>query len=339
MTLLSAFITGLAGLDITPEEWRFLHETRPAGLILFDRNCSSPAQVKRLIDRFKDAVGRSETLVLIDQEGGRVQRLKPPHWRRLPPAAAFGALYQANAAAGTRAARAASQLVATELAELGITVNCAPVLDVPVPGAHDIIGNRAYGRDTDTVIALGAAVAEGLIDGGVLPVIKHIPGHGRATADSHLALPVIDTSLEELRRTDFVPFQALSGMPLAMTAHVVLREVDPRRPVSVSHTVISEIIRGEIGFRGLLMCDDLGMQALSGDMAQRTRAAMEAGCDLALHCSGRLDEMLQVAAHCGPLEGEAEERYLAALERRRKTRAFDASEALAALEAALQTGA
>ena len=334
MTLLSAFITGVAGESLTPEEWRFLQEARPAGLILFDRNCRTPAQVTALIASFKDAVGSDDLLVLVDQEGGRVQRLKPPHWRPLPPAAAYGALYRSDADKALRAARAASQLVAVELARLGFTVNCVPVLDVPAPGAHGVIGERAYGGEPQAVIALGRAVAEGQLDGGVLPVIKHIPGHGRATRDSHHGLPVIDAALDELRATDFLPFKSLADLPLAMTAHVVVSAVDRRRPASTSPSVIDKVIRGEIGFDGLLMCDDLGMGALEGGMEERTRGVMEAGCDLALHCNGRIEEMRAVAGACGPLEGDGERRLEAALTRRKTLQAFDASEALAALNAA-----
>lgn len=338
MTLLSAFMTGCAGPSLTDEEWRFLQKVRPCGLILFTRNCQSPTQVKALIDSFRDAVGSDDLLVAVDQEGGRVQRLQPPHWRKLPPAAAFGALYRDNPAAGVKAASAVSRMVARDLRALGFNMNCAPVLDLPVPGAHGIIGDRAYGNDVASIVALGRAVADGFLAGGILPVIKHIPGHGRATEDTHLALPVIDAPLEDLAATDFAPFRALADLPAAMTAHVVLAPVDARRPVSVSRPAIERIIRQEIGFDGLLICDDLSMAALSGDLGGRARAAIEAGCDIALHCNGRLAEMEQVAESVPLLEGRPAERFAAALDRCRAVSAFDASEALAALEAALGPG-
>lgn len=334
MTLLSAFITDVAGPEITRDEWRFLQDARPAGLILFARNCQSPEQVRALVDSFRDAVCRDDLLVLIDQEGGRVQRMKPPHWRALPPAAAFGALYRQDRERGLAAARAASQLVGLELARHGINMNCAPVVDLLVPGAHGVIGDRAFGADPVTVTALGRAVAEGLMNGGVLPVIKHIPGHGRATRDSHDGLPTIDASLEELIATDFVPFRELADLPAAMTGHVVISAVDPSAPVSVSRPVVSKIIRREIGFDGLLISDDIGMKALSGTIEARALGVVEAGCDLILHCNGSLDERIKVADSAPLLDDEGLARYEAAFDRLKATGTFDASEALAALEAA-----
>jgi beta-N-acetylhexosaminidase len=335
MPLLSAFITDCAGHQLTRDEWLFMQDARPAGMILFQRNCASPDQVAALIASFRDAVGRDDLLVLIDQEGGRVQRLKPPHWRALPPAAAFGALYRQDPERATRAAMAASRLVASELSGLGINMNCAPVLDVPAPGAHNVIGDRAFGKDVDTIATLGRAVAEGLMQGGVLPVIKHIPGHGRATRDTHEALPVVDASLDELDGSDFETFRRLNDMPAAMTAHIVFSAVDPMRPVSTSPQAIEIIIRRAIGFDGLLMCDDIGMRALEGSLAARAEAVIDAGCDLVLHCNGSLAERIEVADATPLLEGDAERRYEALFERTRGMKAFDANEAVAALEEAL----
>ncbi|MEZ5924834.1 MAG: beta-N-acetylhexosaminidase [Hyphomicrobiaceae bacterium] len=332
MTLLSAFISGCAGEVLTDEEWRFFQDHRPAGLILFQRNITSPQQVKALIAKFRDAVGRDDILVLVDQEGGRVQRLKPPQWRQLPAGAAFGLRYAADPDAGVAAAKAVSQLAARDLAELGFTVNCVPVLDMPVAGAHPVIGDRAYGEDVERVAALGRAVCEGTMAGGLLPVIKHIPGHGRATQDSHLALPVVEEGLEVLKRTDLAPFRALSDMPIGMTGHVLVTAVDPSEPASTSRPVVQEIIRGEIGFDGLLLCDDLSMKALRGSTASKAERAIAAGCDLVLHCNGNMEEMRDVARSVPELEGEAERRYLKALARRKAAAAFDATAALSALD-------
>ncbi|MFO1171383.1 MAG: beta-N-acetylhexosaminidase [Hyphomicrobiaceae bacterium] len=332
MSMLAAFISGCAGETLSDAEWRFFEDARPAGLILFQRNIRTPEQVKALIARYHDAVGRDDLLVLVDQEGGRVQRLKPPHWRQLPSAAAFGVRYASDPDGAVAAARAVSQLAARELAALGFTVNCVPVLDLPVPGAHQVIGDRAYGHDIERVVALGRAVCEGTMAGGMLPVIKHIPGHGRANQDSHLTLPVIEDSLETLRATDFAPFKALAGMPLGMTAHVLITALDQSETASTSPLIVDEIIRGEIGFDGLLMCDDLSMKALRGSTGDKARRAIAAGCDIVLHCNGDMAEMVDVAANVPELEGEAERRFLAALARRKPSPAFDATAALAQLD-------
>ena len=330
-----AFITGLSGPELTVAERRFLASEQPAGLILFARNIVEPTQVRRLVSEALGAVG-AEALMLIDQEGGRVQRLRPPHWRALPPARAFATCHAVDPARAVAAARIVSRLVASDLRALGITMNCAPVLDVPAPGAHDIIGDRAYGDDAATIVALGKAVAAGLMDGGVIPVIKHVPGHGRATADSHLALPVVDADRRALEASDFAPFKALAGMPAAMTAHVVFTAVDPSAPASTSAKVTREIIRGAIGFDGLLMSDDLSMKALTGTMAERTRAVLDAGSDLALHCNGALAEMAEVAAAAPALAGKALTRFRRALDVTAATLPFDiaaAESALAAVQA------
>jgi beta-N-acetylhexosaminidase len=308
-----SFITGVEGLALTDDERAFLKSERPAGLILFARNLADRAQIRRLVIAVRTAIGTDDILILIDQEGGRVQRLRPPLARALPPAASFAALYPADLKAAIEAAQLISHLVAAELSELGINTNCVPVLDVPAAGAHEIIGDRAYGRDTASIIALGRAVANSFMAAGVLPVMKHIPGHGRAGADSHLELPRVTASLAELSAIDFVPFRALRDLPAAMTAHVVFTALDSERPASTSPTVISETIRGTLGFDGLLISDDLSMKALTGDFTARTAAVLEAGSDLALHCNGDLAEMRAVAAASPVLAGPALDRFQRAI--------------------------
>lgn len=324
-----AFISGCAGLSLSEDERAFFAAERPCGLILFTRNCDTPDQIRALVAAFTDAVGSDQALVLIDQEGGRVQRLRPPHWRQMPPARAYGLLYRDNPDAAKAAAFAGARLIADELRAAGISVNCVPVLDVPQPDAHDIIGDRAYSDDPEVVTALGRAVVEGTLSGGVLPVIKHVPGHGRAKADSHLALPKIEASKAELAAIDFCPFHALRDAPLAMTAHVLLPCFDDRRPASVSPVIMSEVIRDRIGLKGLLMSDDIGMQALGGSMASRARDVIAAGCDVALHCSGDLAEMREVASAVPPLTGQSAERFAAARARLHAPEAFDCDAGLA----------
>ena len=299
-----AAIYGCQGTTLTEDEKAFFRDASPWGFIVFARNIETRDQLRALVSSFRETVGR-DAPVLIDQEGGRVARLKPPHWRKYPPARAYGELYERDRQAGLTAARLGTQIIASELSDMGIDVDCLPVLDVPVPGAHDIIGDRAYSTSPDTVKAVAQAAAEGLLAGGVLPVIKHIPGHGRAGVDSHEKLPVVDAPLETLRETDFVPFRALSDMPLAMTAHVVYSAIDPDNPATTSKKVIREVIREDMRFYGLLMSDDLSMQALKGTLGERTRAALDAGCDMALHCNGDMAEMKQVAAETPILQGEA----------------------------------
>lgn len=326
-----ALITGLSGPVLTSDEAHFLAAVRPAGLILFARNCLSPDQTRTLVGAALDAIGTDDTLVLIDQEGGRVQRLRPPHWRALPPARAYGRAFAADPEGATDAARLVARLTADDLSGLGINCNCAPVLDVPVPGAHDIIGDRAYATNPAEIIVLAKAQAHGYGDGGVVPVIKHIPGHGRATADSHLELPVVTTPKSELDWTDFSTFWALSEAPTAMTAHVVFTDIDAGAPASTSRIVHDRIIRGEIGFDGLLMSDDLGMRALSGSMADRAAAVIAAGSDLALHCSGTLAEMTEAAAAVPVLDGLAARRFERCLAITRRSEPFDRQAAQAAL--------
>ncbi len=326
-----AYITGLEGPLLTHGERVLLAATRPVGIILFARNCLAPDQIKRLVADVRNAVGSDDLLVLIDQEGGRVRRLRPPEWRELPAAAAYAALYERDAAAALAAARSVAQLTACDLGQLGINVNCAPVLDVPVPGAHDIIGDRAYGRTWQQIAALGRAVGEGYMAGGVVPVIKHIPGHGRALADSHLELPVVDASRTELEASDFAPFRALRDMPAAMTAHVVFTAIDATAPASTSAAVTQEVIRGKIGFDGLLLSDDLGMKALTGPFVDRAAAVIRAGSDVALHCGGDLAEMEAVAAGVPALTGSALRRFQACLEITRRPQPIDIAVAEQAL--------
>lgn len=297
-------ILGASGTALTPDEAAFYRDQRPWGFILFARNIAEAGQLRDLVAAMRDSVGRADAPVFIDQEGGRVQRLRPPLAQNYPPAAELGALYRRDREAGLQAARLMSRLHAFDLARYGISADCLPVLDVPVAGAHDVIGNRAYDTDPAAVIALGRAAMEGLQDGGVLPVIKHIPGHGRAFADSHHHLPVVEASLEELRAHDFAPFVALNDAPIAMTAHVVYTAIDARNPATTSARAVADIIRGEIGFDGLLMSDDVSMNALSGDFATRTDAILAAGCDLVLHCNGVMEEMRAVAARVPALSGE-----------------------------------
>ncbi len=318
-----AFITGLSGLDIAPDERAFLREALPWGLILFKRNIENKEQVARLVAEFLDAIGAMDAPVLIDQEGGRVQRLGPPHWPAYPPGGAYSRLYGRDPALGLEAARLGARLIAADLSALGITVDCLPLADVPVDGSDPIIGDRAYGTTPEQVAAVARAVAEGLAQGGVLPVLKHIPGHGRANADSHERLPVVDTDRATLERTDFAAFRPLADLPLGMTAHVVFSAIDPVRPATTSATMIGEVIRTFIGFDGALMSDDVSMGALAGSIAERTRASLSAGCDLVLHCNGRLDEMQEVAAEAPVLTGDAARRTTAALAARKNAKDFD----------------
>jgi beta-N-acetylhexosaminidase len=330
-----ALITGLAGALLTADEARFLARTRPCGIILFARNCIGTDQIRTLVSAAKDAIGTRDILVLIDQEGGRVQRLRPPLARALPPAANYARLYTRDPVRACRAAFDAARLVAAELVALGINTNCTPVLDLPVAGAHDIIGDRAFGTTAAQVVALARAVAKGHMSGGVVPVIKHIPGHGRATADSHLDLPVVTTSHAELSATDFAPFRELARMPAAMTAHVVYAGIDKAAPATTSRQMIAGIVRGEIGFDGLLMSDDLSMQALSGSITERARASIAAGCDVALHCNGDLAEMEQAAAGVPQLAATALGRFDAALAVTLRCEPFDEAAALESLALAL----
>lgn len=333
-----AFITGLAGTVISAPERAFLREFEPWGVILFKRNVENPKQVTDLVDEFRETIGRSDAPVLIDQEGGRVQRLGPPHWPIYPPAAVYKDVGRDQA--DSRAlARLGSRLIGADLAALGINVDCLPVADIPVAGADSVIGDRAYGRAIEEVVPLARAAAEGLMAAGVLPVLKHIPGHGRATADSHLALSVVTTDRETLEQTDFAAFRALADLPIAMTAHVVFTACDPQLPATTSRIMIDTVIRGFIGFDGLLMSDDVSMKALSGSIAERTAAALAAGCDIALHCNGDFAEMRAVAENTPVLAGNALRRAEAALARRQKPEPLNENAAREEFARALAAGA
>ena len=321
-----AFITGLSGLTLSADERAFLRSAEPWGLILFKRNISAPQQVAGLVQSFRDVLGWHAP-VLIDQEGGRVQRLGPPHWPAYPPGARYGALYDREPAVGLSVARLGAQLIASDLYALGIDVDCLPLADVPVPGSDAIIGDRAYGTTPEKVAAIAGAVAEGLLKGGVLPVLKHIPGHGRAAADSHLKLPVVDTERATLELTDFAAFRPVANLPLGMTAHVVFSAIDPSAPATTSATMVGKVIRDSIGFEGLLMSDDISMGALSGSLAERSRAAISAGCDVVLHCNGKLAEMEEVALAVPVLAGEAARRADAALAMRSAPEEFEVAAA------------
>lgn len=308
-----AVLFGCSGPALTADERAFFRDTDPTGFILFRRNVESPDQVARLTAQLRDCTGRPDAPILIDQEGGRVARLGPPHWRNAPAAAVFGALAQRDRERARRAAWLNSRLVADDLCSIGISVDCLPVLDLRFPGAHDVIGDRAYGEDAETVAGIGRAACEGLLAGGVLPVVKHIPGHGRATADSHLALPTVTADRRTLEATDFVPFRMLADMPAAMSAHILYTAVDNRRPATVSPVVIGDVIRGSIGFDGLLLSDDISMAALGGAIGRRADSALRAGCDLVLHCNGDLREMREVASAVRALDARGEERLARAL--------------------------
>ncbi len=316
-------IYGCAGLELGLEERDFFAQTRPWGFILFARNIADREQVRVLVSSLRATVGDERAPVLIDQEGGRVARLKPPQWKARPAARRFGELAASDAESAREAAYLNARLIAYDLCEIGVNVDCLPVLDVPVEGADDIIGDRAYARDPATIIDLARAVIEGMMEGGILPVMKHIPGHGRATADSHLALPRVATPEAELSASDFVAFRSLAHCPLAMTAHVVYEAIDPQRPATTSPKVIRDVIRGEIGFDGVLLSDDLSMKALDGPLSVRAKAALFAGCDIVLHCNGDLAEMREVAEETKPLEGAALKRCEAALAHLQAPEAFD----------------
>ncbi|HUB96745.1 MAG TPA: glycoside hydrolase family 3 protein [Stellaceae bacterium] len=300
-----AAIFGVAGPVLTDAERGFFNDADPLGFILFKRNCESPPQVRQLIIELRDSVGRGSAPVLIDQEGGHVARLGPPHWRSYPAARDIAALGGARA---EEAARLGARLIADDLVWLGITVDCMPVLDVPAPGSDPVIGDRAYGDSSTSVVQLGREVCDGLLEGGVLPVLKHIPGHGRATVDSHLALPRVTADLATLELSDFLPFRALNWMPWAMTAHILYTAIDENLPATLSPRLIGEVIRGTIGFDGLLLSDDLSMGALPGDLGARAAGALAAGCDVVLHCNGDGAEMMAVARSSRPLSAEAQRR-------------------------------
>ena len=331
-----ACILGFEGVSLTAGERDFFALHQPLGFIIFRRNIDTPAQVRALVAELKAVVDHAP-LILIDQEGGRVRRLRPPHWPDYPPAARFAEVAR-DGDEQRELVRLGARLMAHDLSDLGINVDCAPVLDVPQPGAHDIIGDRAYGLRARDVAVMGRAACEGLLAGGVLPVIKHIPGHGRAGADSHAALPVVDAPLEDLLRSDFYPFQVNADMPVAMTAHVLYTAIDRKNPATTSKTCI-RVIRDTIGFDGLLICDDLSMSALSGGIARRARASLAAGCDVLLHCNGAMAQMSEVVKAAPKLRGEALRRVRAALKRLpRVAEPLDVEAARARFDRALARG-
>jgi len=326
-------IFGCAGPTLRADECSFFADADPLGFILFARNCQTPDQVRALVSDLRDSVGRESAPVLIDQEGGRVARLTPPHWRAAPAPARFADLARTEPGKAEEAARINAHLLAAELSDLCITVDCLPVLDVPQPDADPVIGDRAAGDTPTRAALLGRATCQGLLDGGVAPVIKHIPGHGRATVDSHAALPIVDAPRAELERIDFAPFHALREMPWAMTAHVVYTALDSENPATTSAVVVGDIIRGTIGFDGLLLTDDLCMGALSGTPGTRAAAALDAGCDVALHCNGVLAEMVDIAAACPTLGAQARRRLARAESIRPPPQPFDVDAATARLAA------
>lgn len=304
-----AAILGCAGPTLTEEETFFFEQMDPLGFILFARNCVDPDQVKALVKSMRAAVGRDDAPVLIDQEGGRVQRLGPPHWKVRPAQSLFARIAEDDRALAREAASINARLIAEELILLGIDVDCLPVMDVPTIGAHEIIGDRAFGMDPEIVSELGQSVITGLGAGGVTAVVKHLPGHGRANADSHLALPYVDAGKNALRRTDFLPFKNARFAPWGMTAHVVYEAFDPMRPATLSETMIMDVIRGEIGFQGFLVSDDISMKALSGRIEVNALAALEAGCDAVLHCNGDMHEMHAIMRDLPEMTGIAWERF------------------------------
>jgi beta-N-acetylhexosaminidase len=330
-----ALITDLAGTVLNADERAFLRDADPWGIALFARNVETPEQVHALVHSFRDAVGRADAPVFIDQEGGRVRRLRPPNWPDYPPGAAYGRLHDIEPALGLRAAFLGARLMAADLEPLGITSDCLPVADVPVAEADNIIGDRAYGATPTKVAALAQAITDGLMDGGVLPVLKHLPGHGRATVDSHKALPVVTADRETLESTDFAAFRPLAGLPMGMTAHVVFAAYDPVSPATTSVTMVREVIRGSIGFDGLLMSDDITMQALAGTLGERGRASLGAGCDVVLHCNGSLAERIEVAEAVPAFDQIGARRAGRALAARRQPSGIDLAQARAEFAALL----
>lgn len=329
-----AFICGCRGFALGQDEREFLRESDPWGLILFKRNVDDRNQLRALIGSFRECVGRLDAPVLVDQEGGRVQRMTPPEWRAYPAAGVIEEGLEPSEA--ETAARLIARLIAHDLYEVGITVDCAPVLDVAEPMTHAVIGARAFSQQPQRVAAMGRAFAEGLLAGGVAPVIKHLPGHGRARADSHHELPVVDATRGELER-DFLPFAELRDLPMAMSAHVVFSALDPLRPATASPLVVREIMRGQIGFDGLIMSDDVSMKALSGAYEERARAIFEAGLDIVLHCNGELEEARAVASATPELTGHSLRRANAALAARDLPKPFDVEEAEAKFAAIRST--
>jgi beta-N-acetylhexosaminidase len=332
---MQAAIYGLAGTELTPDEAAFFADSRPAGYILFKRNIETREQLRRLTDALRDLEGHDEVPILIDQEGGRVARMRPPEWQTFPPGEAFDRLYQLAPSSAIEAARVNARALGLMLNEVGINIDCLPMLDVRQPGANDIVGDRALGAEPMQVASLGKAILDGLKSAGVLGVIKHIPGHGRAMADSHLELPVVDAGEDELA-VDLEPFERLRDAAMGMTSHLLYTEWDAERPASQSPIVIHDIIRQRIGFDGFLMSDDIGMEALAGDHGQRAAACVAAGCDVALHCDGKMENMLLVAAAVPEISAEGEARLSRAMAMRfTPDNEMDFAEAIAKRDALL----
>ena len=309
MALPRAAILGCAGPDLTADERAFFRDADPLGFILFARNIDTPERALRLVEELRSCVARADAPALIDQEGGRVARLRPPHWRKAPPARLLGELYARDPEKGLLATALNARLLAADVASIGCDVDCLPVLDIAFPQTHAVIGDRAYAATPEPVAALGRAAAEGAMAQGVMPVIKHIPGHGRATVDSHLSLPTVSAPRPELERTDFLPFRLLADLPWAMTGHLLFEAIDPARAITVSAGAVKDVIRGFIGFDGLLLSDDLSMQALGGTLGARAARSLAAGCDIALHCNGLMEEMREIVANTGPMTPAAGRRF------------------------------
>nr|WP_319387371.1 beta-N-acetylhexosaminidase [uncultured Roseibium sp.] len=309
-----AFVSGCAGVTLTRDEIAFFREADPWGLILFARNVETRDQLRALTSAFREAVDRQDAPVLVDQEGGRVQRLKAPNWPKYPAPKLYGDLYRKDAETGLRAAWLGARLIASDLFEVGITIDCLPCLDVRFPDTVDAIGDRSLSGDPDVVTRLGQAMIDGAVSGGVLPVIKHIPGHGRAQVDSHLELPRVDVDIAALKSVDFRPFKALSGVSLGMTAHIIYNAIDPETAGTQSAKVVQDVIRREIGFEGCLMSDDISMKALGGDYVERSRKIITAGCDIVLHCNSEMSEMVAVAEAVPDLAGVSAQRCATALD-------------------------
>ncbi len=333
-----AVVLGCAGPSLTRDERAFFSAARPWGFILFQRNCETPAQVHALVGELRDCLGRDRVAILIDQEGGRVRRLRPPHWPGYPPAACFGRLAKTDIDLAVEAAWLGARLIADDLGRLAITVDCLPCLDVADDLTHQVIGDRAFSSDPAVVARLGRAQAEGLLQGGVLPVIKHVPGHGRTRVDSHDTLPVVEADRASLEAIDFAPFRALSHLPLAMTAHIRYDAVDGSAPATLSSILVETVIRDHIGFDGLLLSDDISMGALGGDLESRSARALAAGCDVVLHCNGDLAEMRAVVGATGMMESIAATRARRALDCLRPAEPFDRKTAVARFRALIAAG-
>jgi beta-N-acetylhexosaminidase len=316
---MKACILGCASTTLGEGERRFFKEVNPFGFILFARNCGDRDQLRELVADLRDTVGRAAP-VLVDEEGGRVQRMKPPLWRDSPAPGCFGEIYGRDRAAALELATLNARLIAEDLYDVGIDVNCAPLLDLRERNGHAVIGDRAFSPDPDTVVELAKAWIDGLRGGGVLPVVKHLPGHGRTRVDSHHALPVVDADVDEMDARDFSPFRSFRDNPAGMTGHLLFQAIDPENPATLSSKVIYEVIRRRIGFDGLLMTDDLSMSALEGTIGERAARAIAAGCDIALHCNGDMDEMRDVIAKVPDLSGLGSRRAEAMLAAARRLR-------------------